>query len=432
VAFDVFISYASKDKVVADAVCARLESAGIRCWIAPRDIVAGRSYGEAIIEAIHVTKVMVLVFSSNANASGHIPKEVERAVSSGLAILPFRIEDVAPGKSLDYFIGSVHWLDAMSPPMEKHLDNLAATVQKLLPEMAADPSARSVPSTIWRSAPGIAETASPSNRPMQPAVNAPHAPSSKNIWIGAAAVAFFAVLVAAVMIMRSGAGKSPDAAVAPGPTSPIVDNPPLTVPIPSVGKTTPGDVNPVRKPDAPDPRTTPPHSTAVEPTAVQPTSDPIVGCYQWFNNAPVIIRADRTITGGPFTGHWRVNDASRHSYTFVWPEAVVDTVTISPDQHTLSGGNQYGYPTSGTRISGTSGLPGTWRWPNGVPVIVSPNGAFAAGPIRGKWQALDASRGVYTLTWPAPVDTVTLSGSRISGMNQYGIAISGTRTGACP
>jgi TIR domain len=416
VAFDVFISYASKDKVVADAVCARLESAGIRCWIAPRDIVAGRSYGEAIIEAIHVTKVMVLVFSSNANASGHIPKEVERAVSSGLAILPFRIEDVSPGKSLDYFIGSVHWLDAMSPPMEKHLDDLASTVQKLLPTMGADPSSRVQPSTIWRSAPGIAETAPPTNRPAQTASNAPHAPSSKNIWIGAAAVVFLAVIVAAVMIMRS-AGNSQGAASTPGPTSPLGDNPPLNATNLSGTKTT-----------TPDSRTTPPPRSI----AVEPIPDPIVGCYQWFNNAPVVVRADHTLTGGPFTGHWRVADAARHSYTLAWPEAVVDTITISPDQRSLSGANQYGYPVSGTRISGINGLPGTWRWPNGVPVIVSPSGAISAGPVRGRWQALDLSRRVYTLTWPAPVDAVTLSGSRLSGMNQYGVAISGTRTGACP
>ena len=102
-AYDVFISYSSKDKVVADAVCARLEARGVRCWIAPRDVLAGVPYGEAIIDAIHGVKVMVLVFSSNANSSGHIPKEVERAVSNGVAIIPFRIEDVAPGKSLDYF-----------------------------------------------------------------------------------------------------------------------------------------------------------------------------------------------------------------------------------------------------------------------------------------------------------------------------------------
>ncbi|MGA8021849.1 MAG: toll/interleukin-1 receptor domain-containing protein, partial [Candidatus Acidiferrales bacterium] len=150
-AFDVFISYASKDKIVADAVCARLEASGIRCWIAPRDIVAGTSYGEAIIEAIHGAKVMVLVFSSSANASGHIPKEVKRAVSSGVAVLPFRIEDVAPGKSLDYFIGSVHWLDAMTPPMEKHLDNLAATVHKLLPVKTDDVvSPPADPTVMWQ------------------------------------------------------------------------------------------------------------------------------------------------------------------------------------------------------------------------------------------------------------------------------------------
>ncbi|MFZ0581665.1 MAG: toll/interleukin-1 receptor domain-containing protein, partial [Candidatus Acidiferrales bacterium] len=160
-AFDVFISYASKDKIVADAVCARLEASGIRCWIAPRDIVAGRSYGEAIIEAIHGAKVMVLVFSSSANASGHIPKEVERAVSNGVAVLPFRIEDVAPGKSLDYFIGSVHWLDAMTPPMEKHLDNLAATVHKLLPVKMGETAPPTDATVMWQrnAAGGAAATA---------------------------------------------------------------------------------------------------------------------------------------------------------------------------------------------------------------------------------------------------------------------------------
>ena len=92
----------------------------------------GTSYGEAITDAIRVAQSMVLVFSSKSNSSANIPKEVERAVSKGLTVIPFRIEDVAPGASLDYFIGSVHWLDAMTPPLEKHLDDLAASVEKLL------------------------------------------------------------------------------------------------------------------------------------------------------------------------------------------------------------------------------------------------------------------------------------------------------------
>lgn len=131
-AHDVFISCASKDKVIADAVCARLESRDIRCWIAPRDVRAGRSYGEEIIDAIHSSKVMVLVLSANANASPHIPKEIERAVSNGIPVIPLRVENVMPAKSLDYFISSVHWLDAITPPLEQHLDHLATTINAIL------------------------------------------------------------------------------------------------------------------------------------------------------------------------------------------------------------------------------------------------------------------------------------------------------------
>jgi hypothetical protein len=131
-AYDVFISYASKDKVAANAACAVLEARNIRCWIAPRDVQPGQPYGEAIIDAIHGCRVMVLVFSSHANASGHIPKEVERAVSCGVTIIPLRIEDVIPAKSLDYFIGSVHWLDAMTHPLEKHLADLGDTIDRIV------------------------------------------------------------------------------------------------------------------------------------------------------------------------------------------------------------------------------------------------------------------------------------------------------------
>ena len=136
-AYDVFISYAKEDKTVADAVCATLESHAVRCWIAPRDVLPGVAYGEAIIDAIRGCRIMILVFSSKSNASPHIPKEIERAVSAGVAVIPFRIEDVMPGKSLDYFIGSVHWLDALTRPLEQHLERLVQNVQTLLSRDAA-------------------------------------------------------------------------------------------------------------------------------------------------------------------------------------------------------------------------------------------------------------------------------------------------------
>ena len=107
--------------------CAALGGAGIRCWIAPRDILPGVEWGRSIIEAIEQTKIMVLVVTANANDSPQIRREVERAVNHGVAILPFRVEDVVLDKSLEYFIGNVHWLDAFSPPLEAHLKSLAGT-----------------------------------------------------------------------------------------------------------------------------------------------------------------------------------------------------------------------------------------------------------------------------------------------------------------
>jgi hypothetical protein len=129
---DVFISYSSLDKTAADAACAALEAAGIRCWIAPRDVTPGAEWGEAIIVAINECRVMILVFSANANNSPQIRREVERAVSKGLPIIPLRIQDIAPARSLEYFIGDVHWLDALTPPLEARLRRLAESVRALL------------------------------------------------------------------------------------------------------------------------------------------------------------------------------------------------------------------------------------------------------------------------------------------------------------
>jgi hypothetical protein len=132
VAHDVFISYASQDKPAADAVCARLESRGIRCWYAPRDVPPGRAWAEALVEAISAARVFVLVYTARANASPQVLREVERAAHHRLALLPLRIEDAPFSKALEYFVSTPHWLDAMTPPLEKHLDAVADAVRKIL------------------------------------------------------------------------------------------------------------------------------------------------------------------------------------------------------------------------------------------------------------------------------------------------------------
>jgi hypothetical protein len=150
VAFDVFISYSSDDKPIADAACAALESANIRCWIASRDISPGRDYGESIIDAIEGAKIFVLILSGSANASPQISREVERAVSKGLVIVPVRIEDVVPSRNLEYFISSPHWLDAFPPPRERYFAKLIESVHALLDterSSAPDNATASVPTS---------------------------------------------------------------------------------------------------------------------------------------------------------------------------------------------------------------------------------------------------------------------------------------------
>ncbi len=128
-AHDVFISHSARDKPIADAVCAKLESRGIRCWIAPRDIRPGMEWGAALLEAIDGARVMLLVFSSHANGSPQISREVERAVSKGVVVVPVRLEDVKPTGNLEYFLGTPHWLDAITPPFERHLDHIAESAK---------------------------------------------------------------------------------------------------------------------------------------------------------------------------------------------------------------------------------------------------------------------------------------------------------------
>src|SRR5205823_2006889 len=131
-AHEVFISYSSKDKAVADAVLAALENTPILCWIAPRDVQPGLSYPGQITRAIKSSKVIVLIFSANSNASDDVIREVQLAANSHLHIVQFRIEDVGLNPDLEYYLSSPQRIDAMSPPPGAHIPRSTTSVKALL------------------------------------------------------------------------------------------------------------------------------------------------------------------------------------------------------------------------------------------------------------------------------------------------------------
>ena len=71
-----FISHSSKDEAIAEAICQHLESAGVPCWIAPRDIEPGADWIEGILRGIASSRIFVVIFSSHANDSEHVRREV--------------------------------------------------------------------------------------------------------------------------------------------------------------------------------------------------------------------------------------------------------------------------------------------------------------------------------------------------------------------
>ena len=97
---EVFISHSAADKDIANRVVATLEDGGVRCWVAPRDIRPGDTWGGSILKAIQSSQLMVIIFSSKSNKSQQVMREVELAVERNVVVLPFRVEDVEPSDDM--------------------------------------------------------------------------------------------------------------------------------------------------------------------------------------------------------------------------------------------------------------------------------------------------------------------------------------------
>ncbi len=80
-------------------------------------------------------------------------REVERAVSKGLHVLPFRIENVPLSKSLEYFISTQHWLDAIGGDLDTHLRELCECMELLLRRRVDDAAP---PTPVAARAPALA------------------------------------------------------------------------------------------------------------------------------------------------------------------------------------------------------------------------------------------------------------------------------------
>ena len=203
----VFISHSSVDKAIAEQVCRFLETHGVPCWIAPRDVTPGKNYGAAILDAIDECSVFVLLLTSESNKSGQVVREVERAASSNAIIIPFRVEEVQPSRNLEFYVSSAHWLDAISKPLEKHLKELLQAIKD------------------WRQAGEVKEESAPLpvTQPVPPSVRPSFMPGDPRLIVGLLATLFFCIVLGYILLRQekapraAAASSSPPAVLSPTP-----------------------------------------------------------------------------------------------------------------------------------------------------------------------------------------------------------------------
>ncbi len=125
-----FISYSHKDTQIAIAIQSLLEQNAIKCWIDFRDASPGIDYASSIVHAIKTATVFIMVLSKHSTISPHVLNEVNSAVNAGVTIIPFRVDDIELNDSMEYYIGRTHWMDALTPPIEKHITKLLQVIQR--------------------------------------------------------------------------------------------------------------------------------------------------------------------------------------------------------------------------------------------------------------------------------------------------------------
>ena len=131
----IFISHSSADKPIADTICHRLEENGFRCWIAPRDIRT-TDWAGSIMDGLKHSEVFVVIISRNSIPSAEVTKEVTEATRTCRYLLPFKVDDEMLPDRLRYHLGPCHWLDAVTPPLEKRIDELIDRLRHLSDEDA--------------------------------------------------------------------------------------------------------------------------------------------------------------------------------------------------------------------------------------------------------------------------------------------------------
>lgn len=146
----VFISHSHLDNDVANEIYNSLSRSGVKCWMDLKDIPAGASYSDAIIQGLEWCNCLVLIYSKNVIGSADIPNELEVAHTDHKTIIPFLIDDSPIEGGYRYYLPRKQWIDASQ---QRHIaiEKLKSELFRNTPErLDINHSDSPTPSIAWK------------------------------------------------------------------------------------------------------------------------------------------------------------------------------------------------------------------------------------------------------------------------------------------
>jgi hypothetical protein len=151
---DVFISYSSAQRKLADAMRSFLEEHNVSCWMAPYSIPSGSSYQSEIPAAINNTSAVVLLLSEDSEKSRWVQKEVGATIGARHCLIPYMDHEYEHTGQFNFLLDGEQIFEAYSIKNETMryqalLDELSRKLEKEIPADKSNvPGKKGAPSSF--------------------------------------------------------------------------------------------------------------------------------------------------------------------------------------------------------------------------------------------------------------------------------------------
>lgn len=107
--YDVFVSFSSKDKEIADNIYNKIQAINFKCFLSGKEIKAGENFADRIQDALRRSNELVLLISENSLKSPWVQRECGAAWALGIQIIPILYNIKRDSKSYkDLFFQHLH------------------------------------------------------------------------------------------------------------------------------------------------------------------------------------------------------------------------------------------------------------------------------------------------------------------------------------